>query len=474
MMSGRRTNLAAARKSAGHTQESLAAALHIDRSTVIRWEAGDYTPLPYLRPKLARLLRQTPEQLHALFNIAGTTPPAEPLSKDIAHACAWLDQRLDWPSGASARSVADRLPSVRRDLPARRARRARVTQQQIARALRAYYGDDPVYSTYTDGDITTSILTRADWLDLQTPLTSEHEHSTVETSTGERGTVEIDPAAALDRLAEVEAAGVRLTNDSLYRILDIDVRDDGLHTRLGVAEFLEYALTLDLLENELLDAIADGRRTEPGTLPLRDSYLPDLASVTGLSDRLCVGGIVVLTAIARPGNDYAVLLQDRSAAVVNAPNQRTVIPKGFHQPITDTTADAPFRVSLLRELEEELFGRTDLDGTLGPSLALAPLHEGRLSAPMRWLHHHDALRLEITALGINLVSGNLECACLATIDNPDFWTTFAGDIEANWEAQGLEAHAALTVSRPIGPGPASTPWNNEGLFAYVQGLNRGT
>lgn len=468
-MSGRRTMLAAARKSAGHTQESLAAALHIDRSTVIRWEAGDYTPLPYLRPKLARLLRQTPEQLHALLDTPEAPSPAEPLSKDIAHACAWLDQRLDWPSGTSARGVADRLPSVRRDLPARRARRARVTQQQIAQALHTYYGDDPVYSTYTDGDITTSILTRADWLDLQTPLTSEHEHSTVETSTGERGTVEIDPAAALERLAEVEAAGVRLTNDSLYRILDIEVQDDGLHTQLGVTEFLEYALTLDLLENELLDAIADGHPTEPGTLPMRDKYLPDLNSVTKLSDRLCVGGIVALTAIARHSADYAVLLQERSSVVVNAPSQTTVIPKGFHQPITDATADAPFRVSLLRELEEELFGRTDLDGTLGPSLALAPLHERRLSEPMRWLHDHDALRLEVTALGINLVSGNLECACLATIDDPDFWTTFAGDIEANWEAQGLTAHPASAT--PASPGNA---WNNEGLFAYAQGLDRVT
>lgn len=38
-------------------------ALHVDRSTVIRWEAGDQAPLPYLRPKLARLLGQSPEQL---------------------------------------------------------------------------------------------------------------------------------------------------------------------------------------------------------------------------------------------------------------------------------------------------------------------------------------------------------------------------------------------------------------------------
>jgi DNA-binding XRE family transcriptional regulator len=59
--------LAGARKVAGHTQESLAAALHVDRSTVIRWEAGDQAPLPYLRPKSARLLGQSPEQLRELI-----------------------------------------------------------------------------------------------------------------------------------------------------------------------------------------------------------------------------------------------------------------------------------------------------------------------------------------------------------------------------------------------------------------------
>lgn len=59
----RRVALASARKVAGHTQESLAAALHVDPSTVIRWEGGDQAPLPYVRPKLARLLGQSPEQL---------------------------------------------------------------------------------------------------------------------------------------------------------------------------------------------------------------------------------------------------------------------------------------------------------------------------------------------------------------------------------------------------------------------------
>ncbi|MGH3869648.1 MAG: helix-turn-helix transcriptional regulator [Pseudonocardiaceae bacterium] len=64
----RRTALAGARKAAGHTQEGLAAELHVDRSTVIRWEAGDHAPLPHLRPKLARLLGQSQEQLRKLID----------------------------------------------------------------------------------------------------------------------------------------------------------------------------------------------------------------------------------------------------------------------------------------------------------------------------------------------------------------------------------------------------------------------
>jgi DNA-binding XRE family transcriptional regulator len=63
----RRAALVGARKAAGYTQEGLAAELHVDRSTVVRWEAGDHAPLPYLWPQLARLLGQSPEQLRELI-----------------------------------------------------------------------------------------------------------------------------------------------------------------------------------------------------------------------------------------------------------------------------------------------------------------------------------------------------------------------------------------------------------------------
>lgn len=75
MVTKRRTALAT-RKAAGYTQESLAAVLHVERSTVIRWEAGRHAPVPYLWPKLARVLGISRDQLTALLADDDRTHPA--------------------------------------------------------------------------------------------------------------------------------------------------------------------------------------------------------------------------------------------------------------------------------------------------------------------------------------------------------------------------------------------------------------
>ncbi|MER7766560.1 helix-turn-helix transcriptional regulator [Kitasatospora sp. NPDC096140] len=66
-MSPKRQKFVQRREAVGHTQESLAEALHVDRTTVGRWETGRSTPQPWIRPKLAREMRISVDQLNSLL-----------------------------------------------------------------------------------------------------------------------------------------------------------------------------------------------------------------------------------------------------------------------------------------------------------------------------------------------------------------------------------------------------------------------
>ncbi|MGH3803178.1 MAG: helix-turn-helix transcriptional regulator, partial [Pseudonocardiaceae bacterium] len=63
----KRRALAERRKVVGYTQEQLAAVLDVERSTVVRWEAGETTPQPWCRPKLAEALTVSVDELDALL-----------------------------------------------------------------------------------------------------------------------------------------------------------------------------------------------------------------------------------------------------------------------------------------------------------------------------------------------------------------------------------------------------------------------
>ncbi len=481
----RRVALVGARKAAGHTQESLAAALHIDRSTVIRWEAGDHAPLPYLWPKLARLLGQSPEQLRALIDDASDAwPEAEGACVDVEVALDWLDRHVGWSPGTGRRKVISGLGAVDdRALHERNARRAKVSRSEIAHALSGYYRDRctqslDLYRARCPGrDVVTSIVTRPEWLDLACPLTPAHDRLALASAAPAYST-ELDGLAAkhaVRRLVEAVAVNVRLTDSPIYRLLSLDVQPGLLGGVVGLVSFVEYALTMDLLEGELLDAIV---ASELGSLPLRDRYLPDSGSVLDVSNRLCAGGVVALCAIARPAEpyrgtaDYVLLVQERSGHVLNAAGQLAVIPKGFHEPLADYRVDAQIGATLRREMEEELFGRSDVDSTISRHMVAAPMHPSRLSEPMRWLTETpQALRMECTGFGLNLVSGNYEFASLIVIDDEEFWRRYGGHIEANWESAGLRLYSSLDREL-LTELVVDERWSNEGLFALIQGLRR--
>jgi hypothetical protein len=218
---------------------------------------------------------------------------------------------------------------------------------------------------------------------------------------------------------------------------------------------------------------------KPGGMPLRDEFLPDVAAVVDVGGRVCAGGALALTAIARPRGrtnepDYLLLIQERSGSVLNANRRLAVIPKAFHGPMSDYSEDAPFSATLEREMEEELFGRADVDSTIGAQLHADPMHPSLLSEPMRWLSERprgDGWRMESTAVGINLVSGNYEFASLIVIDDEDWWVQYGGHVRANWESSGLHRYSSLDTER-LTALTLDPRWSNEGIFAFTQGCRR--
>jgi hypothetical protein len=478
------------------SNEAFAAHLGVAVRTVAAWhQKPGLKPKPEIQQLLDTALARATEDARARFTkVIGQTdsPPKAQVAHDadaerrlvadpaISAILEWLDTCADWEPGTSRRKVAARLDVL--DLHDRSARRARVDQHQIVRALRDYYPDAiDGYGTYRarygdDRTAVTSILTCARWLDIECELVPENDRLTVLRGVPDPSTT-LDPLTAdhaVQRLTEMLALGFRLINTPLYRLLRVDIGKNSLAGDLDLIPFVRYALTMDLLEGELVDAVAAGR---PSVLPLRDQLLPDVASVLDLSHRVCSGGALALCAIARPATrrtpaDYVLLIQERSGRVLNAARRLAVIPKGFHEPLVDYRADAQIAATLRREMEEELFGRADVDNTEVEQLTTDPMHPSRLSEPMRWLTEQPGrLHLECTGFGLNLVSGNCEFASLIMINDNEFWPRFGGQITANWESGALRQYSSL--DKPLITDLISdTAWSNEGLFALLQGLRR--
>jgi hypothetical protein len=410
--------------------------------------------------------------------------------RNVAASLNWLDRHAEWSPGTARRKVAGRLAGLDpRDLQDLGHRRSRVGRRQIAAALSTYYGSGfgagyrPYRVRCDSGALETSVLTRADWLDLHMPLQTAREDIRL-SEEFQPAPLELDgPAAhaAVRRLAEAVAIGGRLVNAPIYQLLTVQAAHGALEGTVGITEFVSYALTMDLLEAELIDAIADSPDYRLGALPLRDRFLPDVETVVELDKRVCAGGPLALCAIARPGSrtrrnspDYVLLVQERSGSVLNSAQRLAVIPKAFHGPMSDPGDDAALAATLERELEEELFGRDDVDSTLQAQRRADPMHPSLLSAPMRWLADHaggDSWSMECTGFGLNLVSGNYEFASLIVIDDEEWWGRFGGSIEANWESAGLRSYSSLDCDL-LAQLCQDPSWSNEGLFALLQGFRR--
>ncbi|MGH3992292.1 MAG: helix-turn-helix domain-containing protein, partial [Pseudonocardiaceae bacterium] len=117
-MAGRRWRFAKARKIAGYTQESLAAELNVDRTTVTRWEAGESEPQPYCWPKLAKLLGVSRNEVGQLFSENGGDTHASPAAAvELLNVDRpVLDRRSMLVGSAAAALVLGDAEALRREL----------------------------------------------------------------------------------------------------------------------------------------------------------------------------------------------------------------------------------------------------------------------------------------------------------------------------------------------------------------------
>lgn len=465
-----------------HREPGTLGLRHLQRLVAGRRSAEE--PLGQVKASTARLLESmfgvpvevllsSPVEGAAAERAVGVSTPT-----GLVSAFDWLDEAADWPPGSSAAKVNAglRLADVGM-LDGQRALRSRVGRRQVADAATRYYGTGGTFGVRgMDMDVQTSVFTRSEWSGLGLSLDADYERVGLVRRASAAPVLDAESGdAAVQRLVEAAALGVRFANLPLYQLTGIDVSARGIGGTVDVGSFVEYALTMDLLEAELVDAAMGG---STALNPLRGKYLPDLDVVLDVAGRVCAGGVLSLVAIARPADpfrgasDYALIVQTRSDQVVNTAGKLAVIPKGFHQPLTDPRADVRIGATLRRELEEELFGRGDVDVTAGTSRALSPMHPGRWSEPMRWLENAAGrMRMECTGFGLNLVSGNYEFATLVVVEDEEFWPRFGGQLEANWEASGLTLYSSLD-GELITDLVQQEAWSNEGLFALLQGLRR--
>ncbi|MGH3626807.1 MAG: helix-turn-helix transcriptional regulator [Sciscionella sp.] len=107
----KRHALARARKTAGLTQERLAEVLGVERSTVVRWEAGTSEPQPWLWPKLGRALGVSRTQLAPL--LVSVTPPTAASIEELRDAVTELGMEYDRaPSTALLAAAGSHLAQI--------------------------------------------------------------------------------------------------------------------------------------------------------------------------------------------------------------------------------------------------------------------------------------------------------------------------------------------------------------------------
>ncbi|WP_344257325.1 hypothetical protein [Terrabacter carboxydivorans] len=473
------------------TNEAFAETLGAAARTVAKWHANPSMALTLeMQAALDTLLsRASPEaqqrfeQLGAAGHLGRSTEAdvrrVSELLSDARHlhtSLTWLDEVRDAPSGTTFGAVVTRAVRGQVEEPAC-APSERPDRQALSRFLLDYYshGDEIRGAIFLDTcaeRLRTSLVTPdRGALSTARGIDARFELTRAPASAAPEATDALITAAEA-RLAACLSGRTRFVDQPTYRLLRCDTGAHGIRAAFGLSTFVRYGLTFDLLEAEAVGGVG----SNAVRLELRDQLLPTLNTVLDPGSRECVGGALALTAFARPAQggrpaDFLLLVQERSSRVVNGAGRIAVIPKCFHQPTNEPPAEVDIRTTLLRELEEELFGRAEVDGT-GDTCRLAEvLHPSRMTAPMTWLVDSANLDIRLTGFAYNLVAGSFEFPAVIAVQDETFWSEFGGCVEANWESSGLWRISSADADG-IEQLLHDPRWSDEGLIAFALGLKQ--
>jgi transcriptional regulator with XRE-family HTH domain len=353
------------------------------------------------------------------------------------------------------------------------------TRQKLARGgLYLYTLSMPQLST----KIETDIACRREWVERSIKLGGEQEVCQL---------IEAPPPAALiptervaDAMAYVESMGFNVWEAPIYRLVNLDMSADCLTAAFSLDWFSCYRfLGGPALMDELIRAMSAtpldvnkvlARRRE--LLPLHELLVPDGDSLLRFRDRLCGGGIVVLTAMARPApeNDFIMPIYRRSQRVSDSQGAFTTVPRGYHQPMVVADTERNLSFSVYRELYEELFGGEDAERGVRH---YRPDWFFRKSEPLQWLlTHPEAYTLECTGFGMNLRLGDYTFVILLAVHDEEFYRRYGDFITDNWEASEEVGDKQLISSKHFeklsGLIQNATQWDGAALFGFVEGLLR--
>ena len=442
----------------------LADLIGVNSGTIARWERGAQTIRQRNEAALAEALGVGLQVIQGSAEDAVPEHQDQPTERDLRTIdfVTWLAAHSDRSFAEAYQAVATKADQIaaksKATKHAKNHERAVVSRHDITAAVASYYGfpDDnhQLYTVGVDGrEIVLPILIKPGWTGLNVDLLGGDETATLINAEPNRVTLdEVVFDAAVTRLADAEVNNRVLINNPLYRLLSVNVEGGRLRTEFGMAGFADYALRGGLMEVELVDQLGESAASgEPSVkTPIRDTLLPTVDAALDFPSRFCTGGPVALLAVARPADigrpaDYALFIQARGSQVMDIEGKLSTVPKGWHQPIGATAPETRLGTTLLRELEEELFGRQDLEQMSDEARRTAdPLHDQRRPEAVQVLINGDAgFQAICTGFGINLVSGTYEVPCLMVIEDETWWQKWGHLIVGNWETSRIDCYSSM-------------------------------